>query len=684
MYWRVTEKELEFAFPAGTSRGVYTTHRVWYVELRDAQGRTGVGECAPLPDLSCDALPPAAYRTRLDQAAAETARTGRVPVESLRDFPSILMGLETAMLHLQRGSWQLGNSAFSRGEEGIRINGLVWMGDFPTMLQRLESKLAAGFSCIKIKIGAIGWQQELNLLRRIRERYGPQQVELRVDANGAFSPEEAPARLRQLAEFSLHSIEQPIRAGQWQAMARLCRHTPVPIALDEELIGINTPARKAELLDTVQPQYIILKPTLHGGFSGAGEWQELAEARGIRHWATSALESNVGLNAIAHWCGARAHTMPQGLGTGQIYKNNTTPFPLQIRGERLWFTPQAPAPAFPGAPPATAETRAALREFLEEWNSPAPAVTVHTSGSTGTPKQMQAPKKAMLASARMTCTFLGLQAGDSALLCLPLRYIAGKMMVVRALAAGLRLIPAEPGGHPMRGLEEVPDFAALVPLQVYNTLQVPEEEAILRRIRHVIIGGGAVDAALAARLRDFPNAVWSTYGMTETYSHIALRRLSGPAADDWYTPFPGVELAQDGHGCLIVTAPHLGCAGLVTRDIVEFDARGRFRILGRRDNTINSGGIKIQAEEVEALLHRHGLRGAHITAVPDAKFGECVVLLTTAAAAEAEALCRACLPPYWQPRRILHVPDLPLTPTGKPDRAAARRLAAQLAATHPL
>lgn len=663
MRTRIAEHVLEFAFPAGTSRGVYTTHRVWRVELQDETGRVGIGECAPLPDLSCDALPPHEYRAKLEEACSQLARTGQLPVEQLRDYPSILMGLETAVQHLRAGSWRLWDTPFSRGEEGIRINGLIWMGDFPTMLERLEHKLQAGFRCIKMKIGAIDWQREVELLRRIRERYSPREVELRVDANGAFPPQDAPARLQELAAFHIHSIEQPIRAGQWQAMAELCRNSPVPIALDEELIGVNAPTRKAELLDTIRPRYIILKPTLHGGFSGAEEWMRLAEERSIGHWVTSALESNIGLNAIAQWCATRPHPMPQGLGTGQIYTNNVDPFPLSIRGEQLWHDPAAAAPC------------TALNAFLEDWNSPAPGITVHTSGSTGEPKPMQASKEFMEASARMTCRFLGLREGDSALLCLPLRFIAGKMMVVRSLVAGLRLIACEPNGHPLRGLAEPPDFAAMVPLQVYNSLQVPQEAEMLRGIKNLIIGGGAVDDALAAQLKDFPNAVWSTYGMTETLSHIALRRLSGPQADAWYTPFDGVQLSLNAQGCLVITAPHIGCINMATRDIAEMDARGRFRILGRSDNTINSGGIKIQAEQVEDTLRRHGLADVMLTAVPDAKFGECAVLLTTANTAEAERTCRAFLPPYSVPRRIIRIPSLPLTPTGKPNRAEAKRIA---------
>ena len=230
-------------------------------------------------------------------------------------------------------------SAFSAGEAGIEINGLIWMGDRETMLQRIRAKLDAGFHCIKVKIGAIDFQSELDLLKFIRRRFGREDVELRVDANGAFAPETALERLDALAKYDLHSIEQPIRQGQWREMARLCARTPVPIALDEELIGVNDAGPKRDLLEAIRPRYIILKPALAGGFSGTEEWIRLAEARGIGWWVTSALESNIGLSALAQWTYGLQNPMPQGLGTGLLYTNNI-PSPLQLTGERLYYRPQ--------------------------------------------------------------------------------------------------------------------------------------------------------------------------------------------------------------------------------------------------------------------------------------------------------------------------------------------------------
>ena len=330
----IEERVLHFKQPAGTSRGVYTERRLWLVTMTDGD-RRGVGECAPLPKLSCDDLPD--YGRLLRKVCRQVEESGCIDTEALRPYPSMLFGLETAWRHLHRGD-RLFDTPFARGEAGIRINGLVWMGTYKEMYARIRAKLEAGFHCIKLKIGAIDFDEELSLIRFIRGEFPKEQVELRVDANGAFRPEEAPERLRLLARYGLHSIEQPIRAGQWEAMAALCRQTPLPIALDEELIGVNAPQEKARLLDTIQPQYIILKPSLHGGMAGCREWIAMAAERGIGSWLTSALESNIGLNAIAQFCSDvyGSTEMPQGLGTGQLFTDNI-PMPLEIRGERLWI-----------------------------------------------------------------------------------------------------------------------------------------------------------------------------------------------------------------------------------------------------------------------------------------------------------------------------------------------------------
>lgn len=319
-----------------------------------------------------------------------------------------------------------------------------------------------------------------------------------------------------------------------------------------------------------------------------------------------------------------------------------------------------------------------LDDFLSEWNSPSAYMSLHTSGSTGKPKLLQAEKEKMRNSARMTCAFLGLKPGDTALLCMPLDYIAGKMMVVRSIVCGLRLVSVEPSGHPLQGLEHAPDFAAMIPMQVFNSLQVPHEREILARIKHLIIGGGAVDEALERRLKDFPNAVWSSYGMTETLSHIALRRLNGAGADDWYTPLEGINVSTNEDGCLLVDAPALCPDTLITNDIARIAPDGRrFRILGRKDNVICSGGVKIQIEDVERLLGQHLSVPCIVTKKKDAKFGEIVVLLVQSCdVAKVRDVCEKILPKYWRPKLYIPVEKLPMTETGKPARAVAFGVAA--------
>ena len=336
----ISERTLHFKQPAGTSRGVYTTRLCYYLTITDDDrpGIKGVGECATLPDLSCDAVPE--YFKILSDICRMVEQTGNIPYEMLRPYPSILFGLETAFAQLEaNGSTRLYDTPFGRGEEGITINGLVWMGTFEEMYSRLEAKLKAGFHCVKLKIGAIDFNKELDLIKHIREAFDKNTIELRVDANGGFTPENAMARLEALAQYDIHSIEQPIKQHQWGEMARLCKETPLPIALDEELIGVNVRSMKEYLLDTIRPQYIILKPSLHGGMYGCNEWIQMAKERGIGSWITSALESNVGLNAIAHYCAqiyGPAVSMPQGLGTGQLFTDNIE-MPLMIEGDKIWY-----------------------------------------------------------------------------------------------------------------------------------------------------------------------------------------------------------------------------------------------------------------------------------------------------------------------------------------------------------
>lgn len=337
MTFSIQEKLLHFKQPAGTSRGVYTTRRIWLLTV-EHDGRTAKGECAPLPQLSCDDIPD--YEAVLRRFCDVIETTGTIPYDEMRNYPSMLFGVETALAQLSRTEGLLYDTPFSHGEEGIPINGLVWMGTHDEMLSRLKEKLALGFRCVKLKIGAIDFAKELDLIQHIRKHFSREEVELRVDANGGFAPDVALERLQELARYDIHSIEQPIMAHQWSEMAQLCQLSPLPIALDEELIGVNSTDEKIRLLDTIKPQYIILKPSLHGGVAGTREWIALANERGIGSWITSALESNIGLNAIAQLAAdiyGLKITMPQGLGTGMLFTDNI-PMPLEIRNDCLWIT----------------------------------------------------------------------------------------------------------------------------------------------------------------------------------------------------------------------------------------------------------------------------------------------------------------------------------------------------------
>ncbi|MFM2011056.1 MAG: hypothetical protein RLZZ479_1447 [Bacteroidota bacterium] len=325
---------LNFKRPSGTSRGVMTEKETWFLLLEE-NGKIGIGECGLLRGLSIDDRPD--YEEKL-KWVCENIHLGKDKLwEALLEFPSIQFGIEMAFLSLQAVSpFELFPSDFTQSKDSILINGLVWMGEEGFMKQQIEEKLAEGFTCIKLKIGAIDFEKELGLLRFIRQNFDVKTIEIRVDANGAFTSNEALIKLNQLSEFELHSIEQPIQKNNTDRMSELCKTTPIPIALDEELIGVFNYEDKAMLLDVIQPQYIILKPSFIGGIKGSLEWIALAEKRNIGWWITSALESNIGLNAIAQFTFLQNNPMPQGLGTGALYTNNFD-CPLEVDGGQLWY-----------------------------------------------------------------------------------------------------------------------------------------------------------------------------------------------------------------------------------------------------------------------------------------------------------------------------------------------------------
>lgn len=333
---RFKKYTLNFRQPSGTSRGVYTTRDAWFIFITDGTS-TGIGECAPLPDLSIES--PHKMSSKLLQVCEQIDQYSQFP-EDLKNWPSIRFGLETALLDMKNGGKRLlYPSAFTNEKQGITINGLIWMGTPEFMKQQISTKLDAGFRCIKMKIGALDFETELRLLKEIRKEFSAEGITLRVDANGAYSYTSALENLKRLSDLQIHSIEQPIEAGRWDEMARLCELSPVPIALDEELIGISYRKEMQKMIETIRPAYLVLKPSLHGGLAGCEKWIELANNAGIGWWITSALESNIGLNAIAQWTFQQNPQVEQGLGTGQLFTNNFES-PLQIEGDQLWFRPE--------------------------------------------------------------------------------------------------------------------------------------------------------------------------------------------------------------------------------------------------------------------------------------------------------------------------------------------------------
>ncbi len=325
---------LNFKRPSGTSRGVMTTKETWFILLKK-EGKTGIGECGILRGLSIDDKPD--YEDKLKWVCNNVHLGLEFLLKKLIEYPSIQFGLETAFKSLESASeFNLFPSKFTKGQDAIPINGLVWMGNEAFMRKQVKEKIKAGFDCIKLKIGAIDFQTELDILKSIRKEFSISDIELRVDANGAFSSKEALEKLKRLSEYQLHSIEQPIKPKQFEEMASLCETTPLPIALDEELIGVFSKEDKLQVLHTIKPQYIILKPSLVGGFNGSQQWINIAEDLNIKWWITSALESNIGLNAIAQWTYTLKNTMPQGLGTGSLYTNNFAS-PLTVKNGTLQY-----------------------------------------------------------------------------------------------------------------------------------------------------------------------------------------------------------------------------------------------------------------------------------------------------------------------------------------------------------
>ena len=629
-----TKRTLNLKQPAGTSRGVIKSRDVWFITLTK-NGNNGIGECAPLLKLSLD---------HFDQIESKLDKICDNPNSFLNDlsqlayFPSIRFGLEMALLDLENGGGQNYFGSF----ESIKINGLIWMGNSGFMMSQVQQKLDDGWKCIKMKIGALGFEKECQILQSIRSRFSRNELELRVDANGAFSKNDVNEKLEKLAEFDLHSIEQPIKPGQWDLLAELCQYSPVPIVLDEELIPLVNAEDRIKMLDKVKPKYLVLKPSLLGGFSESEKWIELAEERNIAWWVTSALESNIGLNAISRWTAKMSPNGFQGLGTGQLFTNNITS-PLKVKSGKLSIDKM----------PIWKD----VNQFISEWYSSDDEMIVQTSGSTGKPKSISIKKKWMRNSAQLTGKTFSLKEGDTALLCIPMKYIAGKMMVVRALELGLDLKVVEPSSNPLNGIKEIIDFSAMVPFQLENSLNQ------LNKIKTLIIGGGQVSPKLVEKLQIESTQVYETYGMTETLTHVAIKPLNGPNISDLFRSLDGIHFEKDDRGCLAIHASALNPVPIVTNDLVELIDENSFRWLGRFDNVINSGGVKIIPELVEAkLLSIIPNNRFFINGESDESLGEKVVLVVEGNVIE---ISFDSLEKFEKPKEIYFISEFLETESGK-------------------
>ena len=634
-----TKRTLTFKQPAGTSRGVMKSRDVWYIALSE-NGINGIGECAPLPGLSLDDFNQ--IESKLDEVCGNLGLFIQ-DLSLLQYFPSIRFGLEMAHLDLKNGGGQTYyDSPFTSCQSPISINGLIWMGDTDFMIRQVEEKLAEGWRCIKIKIGALDFDKECQILRLIRSGFSRDDVELRVDANGAFTENNVKEKLDRLAEFDLYSIEQPIQPGQWNLLSELCQCSSVPIALDEELIPLVEETERIKMLDKANPQYLVLKPSLLGGFYESEKWIQLAEERNINWWITSALESNIGLNAISQWTAKMKPDEFQGLGTGQLFTNNI-PSPLKVKSGKLYSDE---VPIFQD-----------VNQFISEWMNGNDEMMLQTSGSTGTPKPITVKKDWMKNSARLTGRTFGLKEGDSALLCMPMKYVAGKMMMVRSLKLGLELKVIEPSSNPMKGITEKIDFGAMVPLQLENTLND------LAKVKTLIVGGGQVNPKLVEKLQNVSTLVYETYGMTETLTHVAIKPLNGPSNVDVFRALDDIDFELDGRGCLVINAPKMNPKPVITNDFIDLVDEKSFRWLGRYDNIINSGGIKIIPEVVEAKLSSIvPNRRFFIAGKSDKSLGEKVVLVV-----EGKSMDISCksLDKFEQPKEIHFIPEFVETKSGK-------------------
>lgn len=596
LHIEIESRPLVFKKPAKTSRDILKEKPSFFIRATDSEGRTALSECSIIPSLNPESTEEASELLRTI-ADSGTLDLDAVPME----FPSVRFAVESVLMQLHGVNL---HSEFSRGNDKLEINGLVWIADAGSMLEQVVGLKERGFKTIKLKIGALDFEEELKILRKIRSLCPHPEYTLRLDANGAWG-EEALEKIKVLEEYNIHSIEQPVAKGNLHLMSKVCAYSPIPISLDEELINVFEEDEMSHILDVAKPEYIILKPSLIGGLAMAEKWVRLAEERNIGWWSTSALESNVGLEVIADWTAWMMDNSElcqgvSGLGTGSLFTNNTETnltienghishklsATLEVE-DRDWTLDQAGIEAFSkdaDRPKWTDE----LADFLKVWANSNEDLECQTSGSTGAPKTISHSREAVCNSAIQTLEYFNLKPGDSSILALPLKFIAGKLMVIRALVGKLHLIAVNP--NLQNSTLPQADFIALTPHQATRVVdQLPA-------IHSILLGGSPIPDSLSSTLASLN--VYEGFGMTETITHIALRHINDPS----FTPLPGVTITRTDSGNLTIDAPLRHVHSLVTDDLVELHSDSTFSWLGRASDTINSGGLKFEPEILESKI----------------------------------------------------------------------------------
>ena len=661
---------LKFIKPVRTSRDILDNKPSFFITIRDKYGRKGVGECSLIPGLSLE--------TEQDVISAlEKLKNNRGfnLSEIPKSLPSVRFALETAIINLKK-------EGEAKWLGGIPINGLVWMDSVEGMLKQVDILVSKGFKTIKLKVGTLPFDEEIEMLREIRKKCPAKEFTLRIDANGAFGKDSgdgitASEKLEALAaaDLNIHSIEQPIPAGHHEHMAVLCASSPIPIALDEELIGVSTQNERRELLEKIKPQYLILKPSLIGGLKESEKWIELANEFGIGWWVTSALESNVGLSAIAEWVAITTDNDPnlqglaQGLGTGGLYSNNTASSMYIEDGKLFSHAEKLGSITLEGQTFPLSHSGASEFEALKErpswtdgiavalmnwFTKPSSPLSFHTSGSSGTPMEISHSREAVISSAKDTINFFALSPGAKVVLALPIESVAGRLMLVRAIVGGLNLEIIKPSTQ--LSFSSPVDFIALTTHQCASLL--PE----FPQCSKVLLGGGVVTEGLRCQL-PMEIEFWEGFGMTETITHIAARRVRSEGEPTPFSALPGVTFRTRNDGVLVIDAPNREVHDLETDDLVEIIDSQHFKWIGRESSIINSGGIKVIPEMVEReiLELMSPLQCEYIVrGVADDALGEKVVLRIDSDALHKaveekllhEIATLATLPSYHKPREI--------------------------------